>query len=716
MDKIKKTYEKDLSIATTPSQKKFVEDTANIEIAKVNEQYSKQISSLETISQKIINNKAKQDELNSSIDKMNSKLKESKYNTDEIEKSSSNVGSKINDVIRKVGKWSLAIFGVRSAYMGIRKAMSMLTQYDDKMASNIEYISYALANTLKPVIETIINLVAKLLAYINYLSKAWFGKEIFASAKAFTDMKKSSAGIAKNAKQTENSLTDFDKITKLEDNSSSDSSSGGGVVAPSIDLSNMEGIEIPQWLKDFEKFCEPIINFFKDLIDKYGPVKGAIIGIVMALGGFIILKKIIGWITGLGKTGTSLTGFFDGLGKAASAIALLGGVALVIQSITDLIDTFSKSGMTLGDVAGLLGIVLGELAAAFLILLGALTMLQPSWQSIAAAAVIFVGLSLVIESLNSLFETLAASGMSVGDVGVILIEVMGSLVVLITALTVAAQFLQNPLAMGGLAVLGATIVGILATIALTLPTILDACAKFINNIAPFVIQLLTTIGLLIDMLINSLGKNLPPIVKSVGDLFTKIFNGISKVIQSVGNVIVNILNTAKNLVTTVLSSILNFINQLGPAINRFVDGCISAVTKLINFLISGIEYLVNRLVIDGVNGIINGINKIGKYVGFTIPTVAQFKIPRFVPKYMAGGGIVDVPKTGVNITRNVVAGEAGPEGVLPLSNETTMSRLGQEIGKWVTVPINLVNEIDGRVLSKKLLTFREKDAFARNGG
>ena len=699
-------------MANTPNQKKFVEDTANIEIAKVNEQYSKQISSLETISQKIINNKAKQDELNSSIDKMNSKLEESKYNTDEIEKSSSNVGSKINDVIRKVGKWSLAIFGVRSAYMGIRKAMSILTQYDDKMASNIEYISYALANTLKPVIETIINLVAKLLAYINYLSKAWFGKEIFASAKAFTDMKKSSAGIAKNAKQTEKSLADFDNITKLEDNSSSDSSSDSGVVAPSVDLANFENIEIPPWLETIKNWGQWIIDHWKIIVLAIGAIGLAFLGI--KLGKFITdLKKSK---TGLEGVKTSFTGFFDGLGKAAEAIAILGGIALVIQSITDLIDTFSKSGMTLGDVAGLLGIVLGELAAAFLILLGALTMLQPSWQSIAAAAVIFVGLSLVIESLNSLFETLAASGMSVGDVGLILIEVMGSLVVLITALTVAAQFLQNPLAMGGLAVLGATIVGILATIALTLPTILDACSKFINNIAPFVIQLLTTIGILIDMLIESLGKNLPPIVQSVGDLFTKVFNGISKIIQTVGNVIANILNTAKNLVTTVLSSILNFINQLGPAINRFVDGCISAVTKLINFLISGIEYLVNRLVIDGVNGIINGINKIGKYVGFTIPTVAQFKIPRFVPKYMAGGGIVDVPKTGVNITRNVVAGEAGPEGVLPLSNEPTMSRVGQEIGKWVTVPITLVNEIDGRILSKKLLTFRGKDAFARNGG
>ena len=47
-------------------------------------------------------------------------------------------------------------------------------------------------------------------------------------------------------------------------------------------------------------------------------------------------------------------------------------------------------------------------------------------------------------------------------------------------------------------------------------------------------------------------------------------------------------------------------------------------------MVSGIEYLVNTLVIDGVNAIIKGINKIGKYVGFTIPVIADFKMRRFV--------------------------------------------------------------------------------------
>lgn len=663
------------------------------------------------IETQLVKNKSKQDELNNSIGKMNQQLDNTKYNTEAVEKSGNDVGNSINGIIRKVGKWALAVFGVRSAYTAIRTAMGVLTQYDSGMAANIEYITYALANTLKPVIELIINLVAKLLAYVNYLSKAWFGKELFVSANAFTSMKKSSAGIAKNVKQTEKSLASFDEINKLEDTSSDgDSDSGGGIVAPTVDLSNFENIEIPPWLEKIKEWGQWIIDHWK-----------IILGVIAVTGAVFLGIKLASWLKDakdvkdtVGGWSTTFKGFFDGLGKAAEAIAILGGLALVINSVTTLIDTFSQSGMTLGQVAGLLGIVLGELSGAFLILLGAMTLMTPSWQSIAAAAIIFAGFAAVILSVNELLQTMSESGMTVGDVGLVLAEVIGSLIVLVTALTVAAQFLQSPMAMAGLAILAASISAILLVVAATLPTILDACAKFINDIGPFVIELLTTIGELTDRLINSLGKNMPPIIQSVGDLFTKIFSGVSKVITSVGNVLVNILNSLKNLVTTVLSSILNFINQLGPSINNFVNNCISAVTKLINFLVSGIEYLVNRLVIDGVNGIINGINKIGKYVGFTIPQVAQFQIPRFVPR-LAGGGIVDVPKTGVNIG-GAIAGEAGPEGVLPLTNRETMSDLGREIGQWVTVKINLVNDMDGRVLNKRMLTIRERDSFARNGG
>ncbi len=704
LEEIKNKTDKTLENAQTESQVNFVLGMETSEVDNLNQKYAKTFDSLDNINGKLDENKEKQVQIGKNIDQINSKL-EKQTKLDGLNESVEKANNSITKTIKKVGKLALAVFGIRSAYLAVRQAASTLSSYNDKIGTDLEYIKFAMASALQPIIEKLISLVYKLLGYVNYLAKAWFGVNLFGNAtlKNFNKTDKS----AKKLKKTLSSFG-FDELNILEDQS--ENSSDSEIKTPSYDLSEIEDIEPPKWLQIVKDIGKWIIDHWKEIAIAIGLVGAALLGI-----------KIWDWITGAKKAkdatnglSSSFKGFFDGLGKAAESIAILGGIALVIKSLTGLIDTFSKSGMTLGEVAGLLGIVLGELVGAFILLLGAMTLLSPSWQSIAAAAVIFAGFSAAILSVNELLKTMSKSGMEVGDVGLLLAEIVGSLIVLITALTIAAQALQSPLAMAGLAVLVASISAILLVVAATLPTILDACSKFINDIGPFVIKLLAIISESIEKIINALGKNLPPIIQSVGDLFTKIFSGISNIISSIGNALVNILNALKNLVTSVLSSLLNFINGLGPAIENFVDSAIRSVTKLINFLISGIEYLVNTLVIDGVNAIIKGINKIGKYVGFTIDLVPDFKIRRFTPK-LASGGIVDVPKKGVNIG-GAIAGEAGAEGVFPFTNAEVMERAGREIGKWVTVNIDLTNTIDGRVLNKRLEVIKARDNFSRNGG
>lgn len=268
------------------------------------------------------------------------------------------------------------------------------------------------------------------------------------------------------------------------------------------------------------------------------------------------------------------------------------------------------------------------------------------------------GISAVLLTLTEVIKAITAATEAGANICGTMITIMGSIIALVAALTIAAKLLQSPLAMAGLAVLAASISAILLVVAATLPTILDACGKFTQTVAPAIIAVITTINEGIENIIYAIGTVLPPIitaigrnfqivfsgieavVKSVGGVMDTIFNGIAKIILSVGTSICNVLNTAKSLVTTVLSAILNFINKLGPAVNNFIDNTIKGVTKLINFMISGIEYLVNTLVINGVNKIIKAINSVSKYVGITIPTVPEMSIPRFVPKLDVGTGYV----------------------------------------------------------------------------
>ncbi len=196
----------------------------------------------------------------------------------------------------------------------------------------------------------------------------------------------------------------------------------------------------------------------------------------------------------------------------------------------------------------------------------------------------------------------------------------------------------------------AGISAILGVMALTLPTILEAAGKFIDQVAPDLVLLIEAIADGISEIIYSIGTVLPPIIESIGTLFTDIFGGIATIIDTVTDDVIKLMNATTD-----------FIAELGPAIDTFVDGVIDAVTKLINFLISGIEYMVN-LVVGGINKIIDGVNAVGDYVGFTIDRVPAFELPRFVPK-LAKGGIIAKPT-------QAILGEAGREAVIPLENNT----------------------------------------------
>ncbi len=86
-----------------------------------------------------------------------------------------------------------------------------------------------------------------------------------------------------------------------------------------------------------------------------------------------------------------------------------------------------------------------------------------------------------------------------------------------------------------------------------------------------------------------------------------------------------------------------------------------------------------------------------------------FKLPR-----LASGGIVNMPNRGVMLG-GAIAGESGAEGVLPLTNPTTMAMIGREIGKYITINANIVNRMNGRVISRQLQTIRNEQEFAYNG-
>lgn len=172
------------------------------------------------------------------IEQTTNKLIKLKKQQDDLGKTGlQNVGKSMSSIISKVTKWGLAVFGVRSAYMFVRQAMSTLSQYDDQMATDLEYMSWVIANTLKPVIEWIIEATYKVLGAFGALIKAISGVNIFAnsSAKAFEKIKKNAKATSKATKEIKKDLYGWDEATRIEE-SSGLAGGIGSTKTPNIDI------------------------------------------------------------------------------------------------------------------------------------------------------------------------------------------------------------------------------------------------------------------------------------------------------------------------------------------------------------------------------------------------------------------------------------------------------------------------------------------------
>lgn len=225
------------------ARQKLAENTA--ELTKINE--------------KIVEAAKNQEALNQNAGHLREKLAETKY-FDKMKQSIDNVGDSMGKIAGKAVKWALAIFGIRSIYSAITRSVSILSQYDDQLAADISYIQFALASTLKPIIEWIVNTVYTLLQYINSLVYQLFGINLFANAtfKAFNKTKKEVSDIKKQ-------LAGFDEMNVLADTSTG---AGSSAVKPKIDLSELQEVDLTKIGKDIDKGIDAIKNIFVKAFEK----------------------------------------------------------------------------------------------------------------------------------------------------------------------------------------------------------------------------------------------------------------------------------------------------------------------------------------------------------------------------------------------------------------------------------------------------------------
>ena len=167
----------------------------------------------------------------------------------------------------------------------------------------------------------------------------------------------------------------------------------------------------------------------------------------------------------------------------------------------------------------------------------------------------------------------------------------------------------------------------------------------------------------------------------------------------------------------------NFTGMVKP-IKNVVEGIIKIFKGDLKGGIMDVLKGIGNYFISVLNKIIDGFNlftaplrslivAVGKILGkgWTIDNV---KIPRV--NYLAQGGIiVNRPGRGVPVGASAYAGEYQREGVLPLTNEASMSQLGLEIGKHVKVNADITLEIERRVLARVMKEIQNDSQFVGGG-
>lgn len=275
-----KNFDKELKDLETQLEKfnKDIEDYESIDFKKDNYDYSYRLQMIEKIKSRIAEIKEEQSLTNNESAKYN-------VNIEEINSNISKISTSMGAVIKKVGKWALAIFSIRSAYMFIRQSVSTLSQYDEQLANDIEFIRYSLAMTIAPIVKFIVDLVYKLMSLINAIWTRLFGVALFSKdlAKNFKSAKNSASGLKKE-------LAGFDEMNILGSNGST-----GLAFTPSFNPS-LANKNIDTWLdktiEKFEKFGTKIVETINGIFPKinFGAISTSFVNEVK--GAWQIIKGI----------------------------------------------------------------------------------------------------------------------------------------------------------------------------------------------------------------------------------------------------------------------------------------------------------------------------------------------------------------------------------------------------------------------------------------
>ena len=703
-NKIKNIKEKakiKIEATTGRTQGERLEKTKTIELQTqqtINDLYRQQemyvnemSSKYDGITQKIKQNARNQALINKNISDMSSKLNKVK-GFEGIKQSVDNINNSISNSIKKVGRWALAVIGVRSVYLGIRSAMSTLTQTDDELAAKVEYMRWALATALKPVIEWIINALYTILGIVAQIIKAFTGYNIFENS-GIKDYQKAMAKSGKNAKELQKTLAGFDEMNVINENGSV-GTAGSGIPSGNYNLQNPGEGPTPEWLKF--------------IVDNKDAIIATLAGIAA---GLIAIK--------LG---------FSGLQSLGIGVAIAGIVLAVEGIIAYLNDpSWSNFGTILGGIAlAVLGVAIAF--GAWPVAIGAalafaLSFVVKYWEQI--KGVLQGGIDWLMSKTDWVKENL---GYGIGAIYEFIVSIFQGILdwfdtifnsmkdILDGIIQVVKGVFTGDWSMaweGVKKIFGGILDGIWGTFKFIFTTI----GNFFKTIINFIVGLVRDAWNIVTGILGAIGSWIyDHIIKPVGDFFAGMWNGFKEGARQAWEGVKNIFGAVagffRDIFTNAWEGVKRVFSKGGEIFKGIADGIFEVFKKVVNAIIDGINSVV-KIPFDGINGALKGLKGVDLWGWKPFDWLPEIKAPQ-IP-HLARGTILNNPGKGVPVAGgNAIAGEAGREAYLPLSDSQLLEELGSSIGKYVTLNATIPVYVGNRQIAREIQKINAENDFAYN--
>ena len=389
---------------------------------------------------------------------------------------------------------------------------------------------------------------------------------------------------------------------------------------------------------------EKVVDVAANIAEKIAGLDGGVLAKIMGISGALAGLSPI--LIAVGKGMQLFGGHLKKISAFATKIPMLGkAFALLTNPVTLVVAALAGLGLAINKVGfdnfvttaqNAITSFAEKLPGIINTIVGKIVELVP---------VIFDGIVTAVQAIVALLPTLIPTIVQGG------IALFNGLVQAVTQII--------PVLIQAVVTLIQTLVSALPTI---IPTLLqgaiDLFMAFVEAIPVIVPQLISAVGQLIVALVQALPGLFTTLLTTVVGLFRGMWKSITGVFAGVGQWFQQKFSEAWQNVQKVFSGVGSFfsgvwrtITGVFTNIGTSVAGAVSgAIRSGLNGALATIENIIN-----GGIGLINGaINLINKIPGVNIGKIGRLSLPR-----LAEGGVLNGAQT-------VIAGEAGPEAIIPL--------------------------------------------------